>query len=200
MSGHTRKPPSEPSDPPGDVTRLLAAWGQGDTKALENLIPLVYEELHRLAERHLARERAGHTLQPTAVVHEAYLKLVDQKRVAWKNRGHFFAVAAQAMRRLLVDHARRHAAAKRGGAVTLVPLEAVADPAVAPTEADVLALDRALEKLAALDATQAKVVELRYFGGLTLDETADVLGASASTVGRAFRLAKAWLYRELSAA
>lgn len=196
MPGDIRKPPAETA---GDVTRLLAAWSQGDAKALEELIPLVYEELHRLAERHLARERAGHTLQPTAVVHEAYLKLVDQKRVTWKNRGHFFAVAAQAMRRLLVDHARRHDAAKRGGSVTLVPLEA-ADPSVASKEADVLALDRALEKLAALDATQAKIVELRYFGGLTLDETADVLGSSASTVSRAFRLAKAWLYRELSAA
>jgi RNA polymerase sigma factor (TIGR02999 family) len=198
-----REPRKPPASPPGDVTRLLLAWSQGDSKALEVLIPLVYDELHRLAERHLARERAGHTLQPTAVVHEAYLKLVDQKRVSWKNRGHFFAVAAQAMRRLLVDHARRRDAAKRGGSVTLVPLEA-ADPAdapkVAPKEADVLALDRALEKLAALDATQAKVVELRYFGGLTLDETAEVLGSSASTVGRAFRLAKAWLYRELSAA
>ena len=196
MPGDTRKPSAKP---PGDVTRLLAAWSHGDAKALEDLIPLVYDELHRLAERHLARERSGHTLQPTAVVHEAYLKLVEQKRVSWKNRGHFFAVAAQAMRRLLVDHARRHQAAKRGGAVTLVALEA-ADAAVGPREADVIALDRALEKLAALDATQAKVVELRYFGGLTLDETADVLGSSASTVGRAFRLAKAWLYRELSAA
>ena len=196
MPVDTRKPPAQP---PGEVTRLLADWSRGDTKALEPLIPLVYDELHRLAERHLARERSGHTLQPTAVVHEAYLKLVDQKRVTWKNRGHFFAVAAQAMRRLLVDHARRHDAAKRGGAMTVVPLEA-ADPAVSPRETDVLALDRALEKLAALDATQAKIVELRYFGGLTLDETADVLGSSPSTVGRAFRLAKAWLYRELSAA
>ena len=196
MPRDTRMPPAKP---PGDVTRLLAAWSEGDAKALEELIPLVYDELHRLAQMHLARERAGHTLQPTAVVHEAYLKLVDQKRVSWKNRGHFFAVAAQAMRRLLVDHARRRDAEKRGGAVTLIPLE-VADPAVAPRETDVLALDRALEKLAALDARQAKVVELRYFGGLTLDETADVLGSSASTVGRAFRLAKAWLHRELSAA
>jgi RNA polymerase sigma factor (TIGR02999 family) len=195
-SRDTRKPPASP---PGDVTRLLLAWSQGDSDALEALIPLIYDELHRLAERHLARERGGHTLQPTAVVHEAYLKLVDQKRVSWKNRGHFFAVASQAMRRLLVDHARRHHAAKRGGSVTWVPLEA-ADATVAPKEADVLALDRALEKLAVLDATQAKVVELRYFGGLTLDETAEVLGSSASTVGRAFRLAKAWLYRELSAA
>ena len=185
--------------PSGDVTRLLVEWSRGDEKALDTLLPLVYSELREMAHRYLARERRDHTLQPTAVVHEAYLKLVDQKRVTWKNRGHFFAVAAQAMRRLLVDHARRHDAAKRGGAMTVVPLEA-ADPAVSPRETDVLALDRALEKLAALDATQAKIVELRYFGGLTLDETADVLGSSPSTVGRAFRLAKAWLYRELSAA
>lgn len=189
-----------PSDStPGDVTRLLQAWSQGDHKALEELIPLVYEELHRLAEQHLLRERAGHTLQPTDVVHEAYLRLLDQKRVAWKNRGHFFAVAAQAMRRLLVDYARARATEKRGGAATRVPLEE-ADPSVPPKEAAVLALDLALEKLAALDATQSKVVELRYFGGLTVDETAEVLGTSISTVNRAFFLAKVWLHRELSVA
>ncbi|MEP7132102.1 MAG: sigma-70 family RNA polymerase sigma factor [Acidobacteriota bacterium] len=176
----------------------MNAWRQGDASALEELIPLVYDELRRLAERSLSRERAGHTLQPTAVVHEAYLKLVDQKRVNWKNRGHFFSIAALTMRRLLVDHARRRDSDKRGGATTLVPLEAT-DPSIPAKEADVIALDRALEKLAALDATQAKIVELRYFGGLTLDETAEVLGASPSSVSRAFRLAKAWLYRELSA-
>src|SRR5438128_5157520 len=172
MPGDTRKPPASP---PGDVTRLLLAWSQGDTKALEELIPLVYDELHRLAEQHLLRERAGHTLQPTAVVHEAYLKLVDQKRVTWKNRGHFFAVAAQAMRRLLVDHARARGREKRGGAATRVSLEE-ANPSVPAREADVIALDQALEKLAALDSTQARVVELHYFGGLTADETAEVLG------------------------
>ncbi len=192
----SRKPPASP---PGDVTQLLQAWSQGDAKALEELIPLVYDELHRLAERHLAHERADHTLQPTAVVHEAYLRLVDQKRVTWKNRGHFFAVAAQAMRRLLVDHARARGREKRGGAATRVSLEE-ADPSVPPRDADVIALDLALEKLAALDSTQAKVVELRYFGGLTADETADVLGTSVATVGRAFFLAKVWLHRELSAA
>jgi RNA polymerase sigma factor (TIGR02999 family) len=191
-----RKPPVSP---PGDVTRLLLAWSQGDSKALDELIPLVYDELHRLAQRHLLRERAGHTLQPTAVVHEAYLKLVDQKRVTWKNRGHFFAVAAQAMRRLLVDHARARGREKRGGAATRVALEE-ADPSVLPKDADVMALDQALEKLATLDSTQARVVELRYFGGLTADETAEVLGTSVATVGRAFFLAKVWLHRELSAA
>ncbi len=193
------EPPKAPASSPGEVTRLLLAWGRGDAKALEELIPLVYDEMRRLAERHLSRERAGHTLQPTAVVHEAYLRLVDQKHVTWKNRGHFFAVAAQAMRRLLVDHARRRDAAKRGGTPARIPLED-ADPAAPTRSLDVVALDRALEKLAALDATQAKVVELRYFGGLTLDETAEILGTSPSTVGRAFRLAKAWLYRELSVA
>jgi RNA polymerase sigma factor (TIGR02999 family) len=194
-----KRPPKPSASPPGDVTRLLLAWSQGDAKALEELIPLVYDELHRLAEQHLLRERAGHTLQPTAVVHEAYLKLVDQKRVTWKNRGHFFAVAAQAMRRLLVDHARSRGREKRGGAATRVSLEE-ANPSVLPKDADVMALDQALEKLAALDATQARVVELRYFGGLTADETADVLGTSVATVGRAFFLAKVWLHRELSAA
>lgn len=195
MPGETETP----KDSPGEVTRLLTAWSSGDAGALEKLIPLVYDELHRLAEQYLARERAGVTLQPTAVVHEAYLKLVDQKRVTWKNRSHFFAVAAQAMRRLLVDHARSRAAQKRGGGETRVALEE-ADRIVSPKETDVLALDRALEKLASLDSTQARIVELRYFGGLTLDETAGILGTSASTVGRAFRLAKAWLYRELSVA
>ena len=194
-------PPKPPASPPGEVTRLLLSWSQGDRKALDELIPLVYDELHRLAERHLAHERSGHTLQPTAVVHEAYLKLVDQKRVTWKNRGHFFAVAAQAMRRLLVDHARARGREKRGGAVTRVALEeAEAAPSVPAIDADVLAVDLALEKLAALDSTQAKVVELRYFGGLTVEEIAEVLGTSISTVGRAFFLAKVWLYRELSAA
>lgn len=187
------------SKPPGEITRLLLAWSDGDAKALQELMPLVYDEMRRMAEQHLARERSAHTLQPTAVVHEAYLKLVDQKNVTWKNRAQFFAVAAQTMRHLLVDHARRRDAEKRGGSSTRVQLDE-ADASVSPRDADIIALDRALEKLAALDATQAKVIELRFFGGLTLEETADVLGASASTVGRALRLAKVWLYRELSAA
>ena len=192
-------PPRQPAPPAGDITRLLQEWNRGSEQALEELIPLVYDELRRLAERHLQRERSGHTLQPTAVVHEVYLRLVDQKRVSWKNRGHFFAVAAQTMRRLLVDHARRHDAGKRGGAVTRVPLQE-ADGATPAREAEVVALDRALKRLAELDALQAKVIELRYFGGLTVEESADVLGTSASSVARAFRLAKMWLYRELSVA
>jgi RNA polymerase sigma factor (TIGR02999 family) len=196
MPGHSRKPPASSS---GDVTGLLLAWSRGEQKALEELIPLVYDELRRLAARYLHRERAGHTLQPTALVNEAYLKLVNQKRVAWKNRGQFFAVASQMMRRLLVDHARRHHADKRGGGATRVPLEA-AEASAPAREVDVIVLDRALKKLAALDATQAKVVELRYFGGLTVEETADVLGTSPSTIARSFRVARAWLQRELSAA
>ena len=191
--------PENPPAAPGEVTLLLSAWSRGDPAALEALIPLVYDELRRLADEQLRRERGVHTLQPTAVVHEAFLKLVDQTRVSWKNRGHFFAIAAQTMRRLLVDHARHRDALKRGGAATRVPFEG-AEAATPARDVDVLALDQALEKLAALDPTQAKVVELRYFGGLTLEETAEVLGASASTVGRAFRLAKAWLHRELFAA
>ena len=196
MSGPPRKQPAPSS---GEVTRLLLAWSRGDEKALEELIPLVYEELRRLAQRHLRGERSGHTLQPTAVVHEAYLKLVDQKRITWKNSRQFFAVAAQTMRRLLVDHARRRDADKRGGGATRVPLED-AEASTPAREVDVIALDRALERLAALDGTQAKVVELRYFAGLTVEETADVLGTSPSTVAREFRVARAWLQRELTAA
>lgn len=196
MPRHSQEPPDSP---PGDVTGLLLAWGRGEEKALEELVPLVYDELRRLAGQYLRRERRGHTLQPTALVNEAYLKLVNQKRVAWKNRGQFFAVASRMMRRLLVDHARRHHADKRGGGVAHVPLEE-AEARAPAREVDVIALDRALERLATLDATQAKIVELRYFGGLTLEESAEVLGTSRATVVRAFRVARAWLERELSAA
>ena len=196
MPGQSGKPPGSST---GDITGLLLAWGRGDEKALEDLIPLVYEELRRLADRYLRRERPGHTLQPTALVNEAYLKLVNQRQVAWKNRGQFFAIASKTMRRLLVDHARKHHADKRGGRVTHVPLDQV-EPSTPAREVDVLALDRALERLAALDATQAKIVELRFFGGLTLEESAEVLGTSRASVVRAFRIARAWLERELSAA
>lgn len=159
---------------------------------------MVYEEMRGMAERHLRREKPGHTLQPTAVVHEAYLKLVDQRHVTWKNRQEFFAVAAQTMRHLLVDHARRRDAEKRGGGATRISLEE-AEASVPRKEADILALDRALAKLGAMSATQAKVIELRYFGGMTVEETAELLGTSASSVARALRLARTWLYRELSA-
>ncbi|HYX20246.1 MAG TPA: sigma-70 family RNA polymerase sigma factor [Thermoanaerobaculia bacterium] len=181
----------------GEVTRLLVAWNAGDREAVERLMPLVYAELRRIAERQFRRERAGHTLQPTAVVHEAYFRLVDQTRVTWKNRGHFFAIAAQAMRRILIDHARAREAHKRGGREERVTLDlgiASAEPA---DDVNVLALDEALVRLKALDEPQARIVELRFFGGLSIEETAEVLETSASSVKREFRSARAWLFREL---
>lgn len=179
-----------------DVTHLLIAWSNGEPAAAEPLMDAVYGELRRLARASLLRERPDHSLQATGLVHEAYLKLVDQKRVRWQNRAHFFAVAAQVMRRLLVDHARARGADKRGVAVT-VSLDAADIDANAASQPDVLALDRALEKLAAIDARQARLVELRYFGGLTIDEAAAVLDIAAITVKRDWALARTWLYREL---
>jgi len=191
---------SRPDAAPGEVTRLLLAWNAGDRAALERLMPLVYAELRELAKRHFRKERPGHTLQPTAVVHEAYFRLIDQTRVTWKNRGHFLAIASQAMRRILIDHARGRGAEKRGGEVEKVTLDvAIASPEPA-REVDILALDEALERLKALDGTQAQIVELRFFGGLTIDETADVMETSPSSIKRDFRSAKAWLFRELNLA
>ena len=182
--------------PANAVTRLLREWSDGDQEALDRLIPLVYDELRRLARQYLRHERPGHTLQPTALVHEAYLKLVDQRRTRWQNRAHFFAVAAQLIRRILVDHARSHAAAKRGGGVSTLALET--GPGLAlEGELNVAALDDALSHLATLDARQARLVELRFFGGLNVAETAEVLGVSSATVKREWQTAKAWLYREL---
>jgi len=183
--------------PQGEVTRLLLAWNQGDQSAIERLMPLVYEELRRLAERHFRRERVGHTLQPTAVVHEAYFRLVDQTRVTWKNRGHFFAVASQAMRRILVDYARARAADKRGGGEKRVTLASAEVSSESAGELDLLALDEALTRLKSLDGAQAQIVELRFFGGLSIEETAEALETSPSSVKREFRSARAWLYREL---
>ena len=185
------------SPPSGEVTRLLLAWNQGDQSAIERLMPLVYDELRRLAEKHFRRERVGHTLQPTAVVHEAYFRLVDQTRVTWKNRGHFFAVASQAMRRILVDYARARAADKRGGGEKRVTLGSAEASPESSGEVDLLALDEALTRLKVLDGAQAQIVELRFFGGLSIEETAEALETSASSVKREFRSAKAWLYREL---
>ena len=182
--------------PAGEVTRLLRAWRQGDQDALERLIPLVYQELHRMAERYLRRERQGHTLQPTAVVNEAYLRLIGRRRVDWQDRAHFFAVAAQSMRRILVEHARHRDAKKRGGQGTRYLLDTVV--ITEPRAVDLIAMDNALVKLAALDLEQGRVVELRFFGGLTEGETAEVLGVSAPTVHRKWLLAKAFLHRELS--
>jgi RNA polymerase sigma factor (TIGR02999 family) len=183
-----------------DVTALLQAWGRGERAALDELLPLVYGELRRQAARHLRAQAAGHTLQPTALVHEVYLRLVDQPTVEWQGRAHFFGVAARAMRSILVDHARARHAAKRGGrarAVTLSAAHGIADR-TAEAEVDVLALDEALSGLAALDARQAQVVELRYFGGLSIEETAHVLGISCATVERDWKTARLWLRRELS--
>jgi RNA polymerase sigma factor (TIGR02999 family) len=179
-----------------DVTELLQRWSSGRQEALDELLPQIYGELRRLADSYLRRERSDHTLQATALVHEAFLKLVDQHAVSWKNRAHFFGIAAQAMRRILVDHARAHAAGKRGDGVRPVAL----DEALVPTDTpdiDLLALDEVLTRLAAIDSRQSRVVELRFFGGLTMEETAEVLDISPATVGREWTLARAWLYAEL---
>lgn len=184
-----------PEAPPDTVTRLLIEWSNGDAEALERLMPLVYEELRRVAGRHLRHERRDHTLQATALVHEAYLKLIDQRSVRWQNRAHFFGVASRLIRRIVVDHARRRHAAKRGGGVQTVWLAAEV-PGV-ERNVDVLALDDALGTLGGLDPQQARVVELRFFGGLDVEETAEVLGISTATVKREWRTARAWLYREM---
>jgi RNA polymerase sigma-70 factor (ECF subfamily) len=180
---------------PVEVSQLLLAWKHGDESALARVLPLVYDELHRLAHRHLQHEHTGHTLQTTALIHEAYLRLVGA-HVGWEGRAHFFAVAAQTMRRILVDHARTRGRAKRGAGAPVVTLENIA-VATADSSDDLLALDDALERLAAFDARKARIVELHYFGGLTYDETAAAVSVSAATVDRELRLAKAWLYREL---
>jgi RNA polymerase sigma factor (TIGR02999 family) len=183
-------------DPEGKVTALLQAWARGDPGADENLLPLVYQELRRQAAVCLRRERPGHTLQPTALVHEAYLRLVDQG-VEWQNRVHFFAIAAQMMRRVLIDHARARAAAKRPGHALRVTLdERLAT--VQPRDCDLLLLDQALNELAKLDPRQGMIVELCYFGGLSENEVAEVLSVSRSTVARKWRSAKAWLYRRMT--
>lgn len=184
---------------PRGVTDLLVDWTEGDKAALDRLMPFVYDELRLLAERYLAQERPDHTLQATALVHEAYVKLVDQRAVRWQSRAHFFGIAAQLMRRILVDHARRRDAAKRGDGVRKLSIEDVVAETPAP-QVDILALDRILDTLAAVDAQQARVVELRFFGGLTVDESAQVLSVSPTTVKRDWRVAKAWLYRELQRA
>jgi RNA polymerase sigma factor (TIGR02999 family) len=184
------------SDPTDNVTKLLLDWSEGDERALERLMPIVYADLHRQAARYLRRERVGHTLQTTALIHEAYLRLVNQRRVRWQNRAHFFAVAARLMRRILVDHARARGADKRGGSQVKVPL----DEAIAAREerdVDLVALDEALTRLAALDERQERIVELRFFGGLSVEETAEVLSVSAATVKNDWGMAKAWLRHEL---
>ena len=186
------------AETPTEVTQLLVAWGSGDQAALDQLMPLVYDELKRLARRHLGRERRGHTLQTTALVNEAYLKLVDQRAVHWESRAQFFALAAQAMRRILVDHARGRQYLKRGGDAQQVTLD-VALLVSTERAADVIALDDALQSLAEFDMRKCRIVELRFFGGLSIEETAQVLEVSPGTVMRDWTLAKAWLQRELTA-
>ena len=181
---------------PSEVTDLLVAWSNGEREALDRLLPLVYEELRRLAHSRLRHERAEHTLQTTALVHEAYLRLVDQKRAGWQSRGQFFAIAAQMMRRVLVDYARRRKGAKRGGNIPKVAIDEAVVAANQPSE-DVLAVDEAVTALAAVDERKAKMVELRFFGGLSIEETAEALQVSPGTVMRDWTLAKAWLQREI---
>lgn len=183
---------------PPELTELLQAWSAGDPEAADRLLPLVYAELRRQAARYLRRERASHTLRPTALVHEAYLRLAAEEQAGWESRGQFFAVAAQIMRRVLVDHARRHRAQKRPGA--RLQVELAEDAAVRPPrEVDLLALDAALEELGARDARRARLVELRFFAGLTVQEAAQLLGISPRTVDREWQLARAWLHRRLTA-
>ncbi|HVF51142.1 MAG TPA: sigma-70 family RNA polymerase sigma factor [Pyrinomonadaceae bacterium] len=183
--------------PAKDVTQLLLDWSSGKREAMDDLLPLVYKELRQLADRYLRRERSDHTLQATALVHEAYLKLIDQRNVQWQNRAHFFGVAAQAMRRILVDHARNHQAAKRGSGGQKISL----DEGLMVTDErahELVALDDALNELAGFDEQKGRIVELRFFGGLTIEETAEVLGIGTATVIREWRMAKAWLYQSIS--
>ncbi len=186
------------ASPPQEVTQLLVAWGSGDEAALDELMPLVYEELRRLAHQCMSRERPGHTLHTSALVNEAYLRLVDGKKIHWQDRAHFFGIAARLMRQILVDYARRRRYAKRGSDARRVPL----DEAMIVSEeraADVVALDDALKSLAEIDPRKSQIVELRFFGGLSIEETAEILAVSPGTVMRDWTLAKAWLRRAVSA-
>ena len=186
-------------DIPQEITQLLMSWSQGEKAALDHLVQLVYPELRRLAKRYMARESPEHTLQTSALINEAYLKLVDQKNVEWQNRAHFYAVAAQVMRHILVDHARSRNYAKRGGGALKLPL----DEAAALTEqraTELIALDDALTNLAGLDARKSQIIELRFFGGLSMEETAEVMKISPSTVQREWRAAKAWIHHSMTKA
>jgi RNA polymerase sigma factor (TIGR02999 family) len=195
-------PPHDPDElqSPPDVTALLLSWSGGERSAADRLIPAVYDELRRQAARAMRREGHEHTLQTTALVHEAYLRLVDQQRVQWRNRAHFFGIAAEVMRRVLVDHARARQAAKRGGGAQRITLGDALGVSRESEDADVLALHEALERLALLDPGQARLVELRYFAGLTIEESAEALEVSPATVKREWAVARAWLRRELTTA
>jgi len=180
-----------------EVTVFLKAWSGGDREAADRLMMLVYDEMRRLAASYLRQQRSDHTLQPTALVHEAYMKLIDVSQVNWQDRAHFFAVAAQTMRHILVDHARAVAADKRGGGAQKITLNEAVSFSNQPQNVDLLALDEALQKLAEQDATQSRIVELRFFGGLTVEETAEVLRISPATVKREWSTARAWLFRRM---
>jgi RNA polymerase sigma factor (TIGR02999 family) len=190
MNGH--------NDPTHQITAMLREWSGGNREALGNLMPLVYKELHKQAVRHMRRERPNHTLQPTALIHEAYVKLVDQREANWESRTHFFAIAAQAMRRILIDHARARAQEKRGGGNVTLALDDAALIVTDERNIDLLALNEALDRLAGFDEQQVRIVELRYFSGLNLEETAAALGVSRATVAREWSVAKTWLRRELT--
>ncbi len=181
-----------------EITRMLRQWSDGSLEALDNLLPLVYDELHRQAARYLRRENKDHTLQPTALINEAYLKLIDQREVNWENRTHFFAIAAQAMRRILVDHARTKHREKRGGDNAKLPLDEALMVVADEKNIDLIALDEALTRLEMKDKQQTRIVELRYFSGLSLEETAEALNISRTTAARDWAMARAWLHRELT--
>ncbi len=193
MSEQPPRPPTEA------ITELLRAWSDGGERTgLDTLLPFVYDELRRQARRYLRRERIGHTLQTTALVNEAYLRLIDQRNVRWQNRAHFFGIAAQMMRRILVDYARNKRRIRRGGAAEKLPLDEILTIAAEERDLDLLALDEALNRLAEMDEIQARIVELRYFSGLSIEETAEVVGISATTVKVNWNMAKAWLHHELT--
>jgi RNA polymerase sigma factor (TIGR02999 family) len=181
-----------------EVTALLVKWSGGDKDVLDRLIPIVYAELHRMAARYLRGERVDHTLQPTALINEAYLRLIDSNSVTWKDRAHFFGIAARVMRRILVDHARQHQAEKRGGEYQKIPIDEANEPAAKQQDVNIVALDAALTRLAEVDPEQSKLVELRYFAGLTIEDAAQVMSMSLGTAKRRWTAAKAWLRREIS--
>jgi len=197
MSNRLRDGEVSSAEPPHQVTLLLGRWREGDDRALESLLPLVYRDLRRLAERHLYHERAGQTIQTHDLIHEAFLRLIDQRQVDWQNRSHFFGIAGRMMRRILIDHARRRSSGKHGGGRRRVALDNIGEIAER-TQAGILAVDEALTELEEVDPELAKIVELRFFGGLQHDEIALALDISNATVRRRYRLAKAWLYRHLS--
>lgn len=183
---------------PDSITQMLIELTDGNREVVNQILPHIYDELRRLASSYLRKERSNHTLQPTALVHEAYMKLIDQNRVKWQNRAHFFGIAAQVMRRILMDHARKHQANKRGGEIEKLPIEEEILIVSNDKSAELLALDEALEELAKIDPDKARIVELRYFGGLSIEETAEVMEVSVPTINRHWKFAKAWLYSQVA--